>query len=316
MHAGTIVSRHYLPHARTLARAFTERNPGMRFTALVVGEVAPIRDEPFEVLTEAELGLGDIAERRRRYDDFEYAVSFKPSLLRHLLQGHETAIYLDSDLYPVGAFGPLEAEFGDDGVLLTPHLTRSLPDDGLNPTMPNILTAGVFNTGFVAVRRSGPADAFLDWWFERLVRDCKVDPRRGVFVDQRWVDLAPGIVPGIGILRDSAWNLGHWNLPGQAVARDGDGDGWTVDGRPLRVFHFSGFDPDRPDRLSKHQNRVDLVAGSPLAEMSREYAAAMRANGYAELAGGGKNTYFGRRLHQRLLGARRVAADLRRTRSS
>jgi glycosyltransferase involved in cell wall biosynthesis len=31
--------------------------------------------------------------------------------------------------------------------------------------------------------------------------------------------------------------------------------GWTVDGEPLRFFHFSGIDPSNPHRLSKHTQR-------------------------------------------------------------
>ncbi len=312
MHAGTIVSRHYLAHARTLARSFLRHNPDARFTALVVGEGAPIGDEPFEVLSEHDLGLTDIEDRRKRYDDFEYAVSFKPSLLRRLLEGDEHVVYLDADMYVVGSFDGLPPLLEDDGVLLTPHLTRSLPDDGLDPDMPDILRAGTFNTGFVAARRGPVADAFVAWWFDRLRKDCKVSPRKGVFVDQKWVDLAPAIIPGVGILRDNGWNLGHWNLPGQAVERRGDA--WTVGGGPLRVFHFSGFDASVPTRLSKHQNRVDIEPGSDLAALAEEYAGAMHDNGYAEVKGGGKNTYSGRRLHQRLGPVRRVVADLRRRR--
>ncbi|MDB5419958.1 MAG: hypothetical protein JWP50_3377, partial [Phenylobacterium sp.] len=50
----------------------------------------------------------------------------------------------------------------------------------------------------------------------------------------------------------------------------------------LGFFHFSGFDPARPDMLSKHQDRVRLADGSPLAELLADYAKALLANGHAE----------------------------------
>jgi hypothetical protein len=312
MHAGTIVSHHYLAHARTVAQSFLRHNPGARFTALVVGEGAPLGDEPFEVVSEHELGLSDIEHRRSIYDDFEYAVSFKPSLLRKLLESDDTVVYLDSDLYILDALTPLAEPLAAHEVLITPHLTRMLPDDGLQPNNSSILNAGAYNTGVVAVRRGATADAFIRWWFDRLVNDCKVAVRRGIFVDQKWMDVVHGVVPGVGLLREPGWNLGHWNMPGLEVGRDGDR--WTVDGDPLRVMHFSGFMPTAPARLSKSQNRIDVKPGTPLADLCHEYAEAMLSNGFADVAGGGKNTYFGRRLDQRVLAVRRVAADLMRRR--
>ncbi len=100
----------------------------------------------------------------------------------------------------------------------------------------------------------------LDWWSERLATDCLVAPERGYFVDQRWMDLAPGLIPRLAILRDEGYNVAYWNLPSREVTRDGER--YTVNGRPLRFFHFSGYDPDHPDRLSKHQDRIDL--GGPI----------------------------------------------------
>src|SRR6202012_574589 len=57
-------------------------------------------------------------------------------------------------------------------------------------------------------------------------------------------------------------------------------DGWPVAGQSLEFFHFSGFDPARPDVLSKHQDRVRVIAGSPLAELLADYATAMLRNGH------------------------------------
>lgn len=299
MHAGTIVSHHYLAHARTVAQSFLAHNPGSSFTAVVVGDLSEVGDEPFEVLTEHDLGAVDLERRRRRYDDFEYAVSFKPTLLRRLLERDRLALYLDADLYVVDRLNGIEEGLGAASIGLTPHLVRPLPEDGLQPRTVSILRAGAFNTGFVAVRATEEAEAFLRWWEERLVTGSKVDPGRGYFVDQRWIDLVPGMFDGVEIIRDPAWNLGHWNLVGQELSRSDEG--WRLGERPLRIFHFSGFDPDHPGRLSKHQNRIQMKPDSAIAALCREYAQAMLANGYHDVAGGGRNTYHGRTIHHLIL---------------
>ena len=69
-------------------------------------------------------------------------------------------------------------------------------------------------------------------------------PDSGFFVDQRWVDFAAGLVPHLTILRDPGYNLAYWNLPKRDLRWDAE-HGYTVDGVPLRFFHFSGYDPER-----------------------------------------------------------------------
>ena len=55
-----------------------------------------------------------------------------------------------------------------------------------------------------------------------------------------------------------------------------------MNGRPLVFFHFSGFDPARPEVLSKHQDRIVPPPGSPLAELLAVYGKALLDNGHAQ----------------------------------
>ena len=154
-------------------------------------------------------------------------------------------------------------------VVVNPHLTAAMPRDGHRPTETDILISGSFNLGFAAFSPGAEVDQLLDWWSERLATDCLVAPERGYFVDQRWMDLAPGLIPSLAILRDDGYNVAYWNLSSREVKRDGDT--YTVNGRPLRFFHFSGYDPDHPDRLSKHQDRLDLAALPVVRELCDGY---------------------------------------------
>ena len=80
----------------------------------------------------------------------------------------------------------------DHGLVLNPHNTEAMPRDGRKPNEQDILIAGAYNLGFIGIGSSAFADELLDWWGVRLERDCIVDPERGFFVDQRWIDLVPG----------------------------------------------------------------------------------------------------------------------------
>ncbi len=164
--------------------------------------------------------------------------------------------------------------------MLTPHFTAALPRDGLRPSEEDILIAGTYNLGFIALGAGEQSTQLLDWWAERLEHHCVVDPENGRFVDQRWIDLVPGIWSDVCILRDPGYNVAYWNLARRNFEqRDGD---YLVDGKPLRFFHFSGFDPFRPEELSRHQNRIDVADVAALATICSNHAEALLAHGHGE----------------------------------
>jgi glycosyltransferase involved in cell wall biosynthesis/SAM-dependent methyltransferase len=148
------------------------------------------------------------------------------------------------------------------------------------PREQDILISGAYNLGFIALRRSPESSRLLEWWRERLNDMCRVDPANGLMVDQRWIDLVPSLFPSAFILRDDTYNVAYWNLHAREIARDGDV--YTCNGRPLAMFHFSGYNPERPDVISKHQTRTELVAGSALRELFDAYGRAMLDAGYLE----------------------------------
>ena len=141
------------------------------------------------------------------------------------------------------------------------------------------MIAGVYNLGYVSLAPRPEVARLLDWWSDRLRRDCRVDPIWGYFVDQRWFDLVPGFLPDLAIVRDPEYNLAYWNLHARELQRDAVG--YKVDGRPLAFFHFSGFDADHPLVLSRYQNRVDVLANPVLEQLLAEYAAEVNSEGHA-----------------------------------
>src|SRR3954468_2636134 len=93
------------------------------------------------------------------------------------------------------------------------------------------------------------------------------------------MDFMPGLVPSFHVLRDPGYNVAYWNLPTRRLTRDGDG--YTVDGRPLRFFHYSGFDPAQPHKLSLHQDRIEVAENPALNELCEHYAQRLLSRGHA-----------------------------------
>ena len=282
--ACTIIARNYLPAARVLAKSFRVYHPDCRFTTLIVDDIKGEVDEaaePFDVLRLDDLGIEhDEALRMAAiYDVTELCTALKPWLLERLLDSDAgTVVYLDPD---IKMYGPLDEVAGaaeERGIVLTPHVTRPMPRDGLSKSETEVLLSGIYNLGFIALTEL--ARDFLSFWQIRLKRECIVDPSNMRFVDQRWVDFAPGLYP-VYILRDTTYNVAYWNLDQRdLVFRDGR---YFVDGSPLHFFHFSGYSPQAPYLLSKHQGlrpRILLSDRPDVARICDEYAADLLANGY------------------------------------
>ncbi|HEX3510453.1 MAG TPA: glycosyltransferase [Solirubrobacteraceae bacterium] len=282
MDACTIIAKNYVAQARVLARSFLEHHPGGRFWTLVIDEFTDYLDpasEPFETLTPADVGCDPFMDMAFRYSVLELSTAVKPWLLGHLMSEVDGPVtYLDPDIQVFDSLGHLEDLAREHELVLTPHCTEPIPDDGRRPTQIDIMIAGIYNLGYVTLAPCPETAQLLQWWKERLRRDCRVDPVYGYFVDQRWFDLTPGLMSDPAIVREPEYNVAYWNLPSRELAREGDS--YTVNGRPLAFFHYSGFDPDEPGVLSRHQNRVSVEDGSVLAEILSQYAALAAREGY------------------------------------
>ena len=279
----TIVSNNYLPFARTLMGSLREIHPEWERHVLVTDEIDGHFDpgaEDFHVLEAGDLPLPDSRRFLFRYSILELNTAVKPCWLAWLFEtaGYDRVVYLDPDIFVYRRLDELE-EALDAGSLmcLTPHLTGRLSDDR-KPNEIDILRAGAYNLGFIALGRHPALGPFLDWWQSKIEFDCVVDFAAGLFVDQKWIDLAPGMYPDVSILRHEGYNVGYWNLEHRHVAKSGDG--FVVNGQPLVFFHFSGLDPLRPEPFSKHQDRFTLRKLDSSRELVLDYCQQVLGHGF------------------------------------
>ena len=135
------------------------------------------------------------------------------------------------------------------GIAITPHLLQPMPRDGRTPDEAVlIMHAGMSPSASSA--SVPPPSPMLDWWHERMRTDVVVDLQHALFTDQRWIDWVPSLYAHT-IERDPGLNVAYSEHPRTAAHGD-RGMAGAAAGVPLRFFHFSGFDPAVPWRLSKH----------------------------------------------------------------
>lgn len=279
----TIVSRNYLAYALTLMQSVAAQHPDSKRYLCLADERA---DDPaldtdlFETITIDQLDLPNFDAFVFRYDIMELNTAVKPYMFDWLRMRNPKAglVYLDPDIYVLQPLNDVAQAFSNGKLaVLTPHLNAPLSDDGRFPTELSLMRTGVYNCGFVAINAAHPQSAkLIDWWSRKLEFDCFVDLEAGLFTDQKWMDMAPGLFPDVMILRHDGYNVAYWNLISRPIMRAADV--YTANGVPLVFAHFSGVDLGKPGIYSKHQNRFDAAGIGGLRPLYDEYLDKLRDN--------------------------------------
>ncbi|MFN7055088.1 group 1 glycosyl transferase [Hyphomonas sp.] len=284
----TICSRNYLAYALVLRNSLLAAEPGAAFFVYLAD--APLEEgapEGVEIIPVGELGLPDLEGMAFRYTVMEFNTAIKADCFLDLLtrRGFDAAVYLDPDIKVFRPLGEVAAalEAGASAVL-TPHILGPLPE-GASPGEIDILKSGAFNLGFAAFSAAPESVSFLRWWAARLHTDCYAAFERGLFVDQRFIDFAPGFLPNLHILRHQGYNVAYWNLARRRLTRTASG-AVEANGQPLVFFHFSGVDPSDPDVFSRHTaTAAGPEDGSIANALALDYRADLAAQGHAQWAG-------------------------------
>ena len=285
----TVVTRNYLHYARVLAESCQRWQPDMSLTVVLADSLPAsysLDQHLARVLPAEQLGIDDWSRFTFKYTPFELCCALKPHAMQALFaQGFERVVFIDSDLALYGPLASIEQALQTHSIALIPHLHRPLPRDGRKPLENNFLNAGTFNGGLVACRNDPQGQQFLQWWGDHLRNDCYVDVAGGVFVDQKWLNLAPGLFPSLAIVRQPGCNAGHWTLSQFPLSGDRE-QGYCVGDYPLECFHFSNFLPSNPLEFMHSQSRVSFQSSPALHALVRDYHARLQqheANQYASL---------------------------------
>jgi hypothetical protein len=235
-----------------------------------------------DVVLAKDLGIDNFHKLLFKYNALEVSCIMKYYMMLYVMNKYENEdqfVYLDSDMKVFGPFDELKENLGKHAVVLTPH--RVDPDP-----WEHFLKDGTFNGGCFAVRRSPDADQFLRWMTNRLTDYCYIDEKEGLFVDQKWLNLAPAYFD-VYILRHPGYNLAGWNLhETERKLLNMVGGIYRVKDKPLRLIHFSGINiffervindwfPDRNHPLfalrDEYVKEWDEMGRSSLADLPWSY---------------------------------------------
>jgi glycosyltransferase involved in cell wall biosynthesis len=281
----TIVSKNYLPFARVLAESFYEYNQGDVFVLLVdsVDGYFEPEKENFRLIEMKELKdmVPNFEKFCFQYTILELNTAIKPYFLEYLFKKYNLTklVYFDPDILITNNLSEIARLLDEYPIILTPHLTAPYKDD-YKPGEIDILMSGVYNLGFLALSNNSTIASLLSWWQDRLYNNCIHAVEKGLFVDQKWMDLVPGMHEGVFILKEPGYNVAYWNFHCRNVRVKKDKI--YVNGKPSYFFHFSGLDPENMETVSKHQNRYTISMLKNIRPIFEMYRDRLFKNGYRE----------------------------------
>jgi len=290
----TICTVNHVHYTRTLLESIRRHHAEATLVVAVVD--AARRDavaiEGAIVLTGRDVLGDELDYAALKFTASELCCAAKPAAIDYVLE-HSRAgklVYVDSDIH---LFAPLEtliAGLDDADFVVTPHTIAPMPfpeRDWERPNVHQIVAGGVLNAGLFGLRRGEQSRKFVsDWKWLSTVPGGSAEEFKSM-AEQQAFNLVTSFVERVVVLRDTAYNVAYWNLHDRAVRYSCGEDGaerWTVDGKPLVTFHFSGFPVEGTFALSRHENRYSAWVMPALARLRDYYLSRLRANDRGEAA--------------------------------
>ena len=284
----TLCSNNYLAHAKTLRDSVMEYAPETRFSIGLVDQLDTTIDySGLDIIKYDQIGYNCFEDMLSKYNIIEFNTAVKPYYLHYFFDkyGEGTKVYyIDPDIKLYSGINHLNELLDTHDIVLTPNLTEIPEEVDLGELAS--LRHGLFNLGFIGVKYSDEGLQFVNWWKKRLRNHCLIDKPRGIFVDQKWVDIAVLYFKGMHIASHKGLNMAWWNLSERKLI-ESEGKYFVNNlSEELIFFHFSGYNPGSLNYTGRNNNLSDYTFEKKpeLIGVFNEYTDLLYANGFKKLA--------------------------------
>jgi hypothetical protein len=241
-HFCTVSTQSHLYKVSALADSLNEHGEGSKLHVLIVdSNTSPSpnhRNCQYWKLSDLNFNpTAQIIVEKYKGDKDKLRWSLKPIFLKHLITKGEIdkLVYLDTDLFFYSNYQFLFGLLDEHSFLLTPHYYKYNPNKEQNWFEANF-RVGLYNAGFVGVNKK--AINTLQWWAECCVYRCEKNSFRGLFDDQKYLDLIPVIDKAAHVLRHKGCNVAGWNT--EICKRERTDGAIKIDGEfPIVFIHFN-----------------------------------------------------------------------------
>lgn len=178
------------------------------------------------------------------------------------LEPEARLVYSDADIYFLNRIGDFKTT--DWSILISPHLFpkhRSFLDD-----------SGLFNAGFMGIRVGAESRRIISWWQDQVLEYCGTSKARGLYADQKYLEIFPSLGKEVRVFRQLGTNTGMWQVCSSRKLQAKD-NGYLIGGNSVNSFHFHGLRISR-FYIRKDMMRYGIPIGSVLAtaRLYRQYS--------------------------------------------
>lgn len=255
--AFTICAKNYIGLALALEKSIKGHNDDVDFLIFVSDEFSDeekINNLPENIIIAKEaigISLEQWNQMSFKYDLTEFCTSIKPSCFKYVFKefNPDACIYFDPDILVFNSLDTVYNKLEQHSIIVTPHITtmQDIYTGKLNER--NLMYSGMFNLGFLALKKDEYSEKMLDWWEIRLEDRCFQNMMENYFTDQKWMDFLPSFFPNqLLISHDLGLNVAPWNFYEREIVNKDNR--FFVKNRinkaddavfPLTFVHFSGY---------------------------------------------------------------------------
>jgi hypothetical protein len=279
----TIVAKNYFSLAKAMIDSIKSYHPeDLEFIIVIADELedkTSFIGEGYELLLANSIGIEHYEDMSFKYDVTEFCTSVKPFVFEYLFEkeNYEKLIYFDPDILIYNRLDLIFDSLESYSIFLTPHLITPEYVFTGNTRENSILFSGIFNLGFLALKKSKNTLTLLKWWKVKLEELCYADRFDGLFVDQKWMDFAPSFFPTDTVISHHlGLNVAYWNIHERKFIKK-DNKHYLVnrinenEEYPLIFVHYSGVDP-KNIYVNKQSTILDLKKYPDWIPLVEEYA--------------------------------------------
>ncbi|TDX09276.1 glycosyltransferase [Flavobacterium sp. S87F.05.LMB.W.Kidney.N] len=272
----TIVAKNYIGLAQILEESLKEKNPDVDFFIFVADQFSQnvdkkqLADNIIIAKDKLNISESNWLDMTFKYDLTEFCTSIKPSAFSYFLEktNYEKIIYLDPDIYIYNSINPIFEILDNHSIVLTPHITAIQDEFNGDRSESGLLSTGVFNLGFCAIKRSSSSAKMISWWHQRLLDKCYIDSYDSFYTDQKWMDFLPCFFTSeeLYVSRHLGMNIAPWNFFERKVLvendilkvknREGSQDNSAF---PVLFVHYSGYNYSELKKGNVIQNNISNI---------------------------------------------------------
>ena len=286
----TLCSNNYLALAKVLVDSFFEHNQIQEYH-FIIGLCDRKSDlinynffENCTIIEVEDLDIPNFQEMSLKYNIIELNTFIKPYYFKYIFEkvGADLIYFLDPDIRIYNSFSIIEEEMFEYDILLTPHIQTPIPVDGYFPEEDTFLNYGLYNLGFLALRKSPNTFKLLNWLSLKLENKCFNNVSEGYFVDQLPMNFVPIFFDKVVISNNFGLNMAYWNLHERKISII-NGKNKINETENLVFFHFSSFKPEKKDEISHFLTRFRMTDQPLLKQLFDSYYERLMENKYLEL---------------------------------